>query len=80
MVLTTPKNWRGPLEVPYMSSVSHTSGINTTSASFASKFEESPLGDNAGGVGGWNYTPHIVNPLANMFPNSKSWHLFMMNP
>jgi hypothetical protein len=66
-----------------MSSMSHTSGIDTTSGSFALEYEESPLGDNAGGVGGKNRAPpppHLVNPLANMSPNSKSRHLFMMNP
>jgi hypothetical protein len=49
MVPTTPKNQWGPLEVPYMSSMSHTSGIDIISGSFVL---ESPLGDNVGGVGG----------------------------
>jgi len=38
--------------------MSHTSGIDTTSGSFALEYEESPLGDNAGGVGGQNCNPH----------------------
>jgi hypothetical protein len=52
MVPTTPKTWQGLLEAPYMSSMSHTSGIDTIGGSSISKFEESPLGDNVGGVGG----------------------------
>ncbi len=40
-----------------MSSMSHTSGIDRTNGSFASKIEESPLNDNVGGVGGWNCIP-----------------------
>ncbi len=40
-----------------MSSMSHTSGIDTTSGSFALEYEESPLGDYAGGVGGQNCNP-----------------------
>ncbi len=42
MVPTTFKNQQGPLEVPYMSSMSHTSGIDITSGIFALEFEESP--------------------------------------
>ncbi len=45
------------MEAPYMSSMSHTSGIDRTNGSFASKIEESPLNDNVGGVGGWNCIP-----------------------
>ncbi len=45
-----------------MSSMSHTSGIDTTSGSSISKFEKPPLGGNVGGVGGRNHTPHLVNP------------------
>jgi len=32
--------------------MSHTSGTDTISDSFALKFEEFPLGDNVGGLGG----------------------------
>jgi hypothetical protein len=63
-----------------MSSMSHTSGTDTIGGSFVSKYEESPLGDNVGGVGGRNRTPRLVNPLANLFPKSKSQHMFMMKP
>jgi hypothetical protein len=41
-----------------MSSMSHTSGIDTTGGSFGSKSKEFPLVDNVGGVGGWNDNPH----------------------
>ncbi len=66
MVLTILENQHGPLEAPYMSSMSHTSGIDIIGGSFALEFEESPLGDNVGGVGGWNHTPCLVNLLANL--------------
>ncbi len=54
---TALKKQRGPLEVPYMSSMSHTSGIDLTNGTFASKFEESPSSDNVSGVGGRNHIP-----------------------
>jgi hypothetical protein len=52
--------------------MSHTSGIDITIGNFASKFEDFPLGDNVGGVGGRNYTPDLINPLANLSLESKS--------
>jgi hypothetical protein len=72
MVSTALENKWGPLEAPYMSSMSHTSDIDITNGSSASKFEESPSCDNVGGVGGRNDTPHLVNLLTNMFLESKS--------
>ncbi len=54
---TTPKKQRDPLEVPYMFSMSHTSGINPTNGSSTSTFEESPSNDDVGGIGGWNRIP-----------------------
>jgi hypothetical protein len=63
-----------------MSSMSHTSGIDTTSGNSTSKFEKYPPSDNVGGVGGWNQTPCLVNPLTNPSPKSKSRHLFVMKP
>jgi hypothetical protein len=54
MVPIAPKNQRGPLKVPYMSSMSHTSGIDLTNGSYASKFDELPSSDNVGGVGDRN--------------------------
>ncbi len=58
----------GPLDMPYMSSMSHTSGIDIIGGGFTSKSKEFPSCDNVGGVGGWNRTPYLVNPLANLFP------------
>jgi hypothetical protein len=52
-----------------MSSMSHTSGTDTTGGSSTSKSKESPLGDNVGGVGGWNHTSCLVNPLASLSRN-----------
>jgi hypothetical protein len=52
MVLIILKNQWGPLEAPYMSSMSHISGINTTSGSSTLEFKESFLGDYVGVVGG----------------------------
>jgi len=71
MVLTVPKNRWGPLEAPYMSSMSHTSDINIIGSSYASKFEESPLSDNVGGVGGHNRIPLLVNLAVNLSSKSK---------
>jgi len=70
MMLTSPKNQHGPLEAPYMSF--HTSGNDTTDGSSVSKSKESPLNDNVDGVGGWNHTPRLVNPLEN--PSSTPIH------
>jgi hypothetical protein len=63
-----------------MFSMFHASGIDTIGGSFVSKFEESPLGDNVGGVGGWNRNPRLINLLANLLSESKSCHLFFMKP
>ncbi len=80
MVSIALKNWRGPLEAPYMSFMSHTSGIDITIGNFVFEFEEFSLGDNVGGVGGWNHTPDLINPLASLSLESKSWHLSVMKP
>jgi len=58
----------------------HTSGTNTTCGSSASKFKESPSGDNVGGVGGWSRTPYLVNLSTNLPSESKSQHMFVMKP
>jgi len=43
---------------PYISSMSHNSGgVTNLRKKFVSKFEESPLEDDEGGVGGLNRTP-----------------------
>jgi hypothetical protein len=55
-----------------MSSKSHISGIDIIGYNSASKYEESPLGDNVGGVGGQNHTACLVNPSTTLFPKSKS--------
>jgi hypothetical protein len=73
MVLITFKNWWDFLEARYMSFMSYISGIDITSDNFVLKFEEFPLG-------GWNHTPYLVNPLANMSLESKYWHLSVMKP
>jgi len=80
MVSTTPENQRGPLEAPYMSSMSHTSGTNIINGNSTSESKESSLGDNVSGLGGWNYTPGLINPLIILFSKSKSQHLSMMKP
>jgi hypothetical protein len=80
MVSIVLENQWGPLEAPYMSSMSHTNDTDTTNGNSASKFEESPSGDNVAGVGGRNHTVCLVNPLTNLFPKSKSRHLSLMKP
>ncbi len=80
MVLIAPRNWWAPLEAPYKSSVSHKSDINIISGSYASKFEEFPLGDNVGGVSGQNCIPHLVKPSTNLYLGSKFWHMSMVKP
>jgi len=72
MVLTTPENQWGPLEVPYTSSMSHTNGTNIIGGSSTLEYEEFPLGDNVNGIGGWNCTPCLINPLTNLPPKSIS--------
>jgi hypothetical protein len=54
-----------------MSSMSHTRDIDTIGGSYASKFEESPLSDNLGGVGGQNCIPHLINHSTNLSSNSN---------
>jgi hypothetical protein len=80
MVLTTFENRRGPLEAPYMSSMSHTSGTNIIDGNSTSESKEFSLGDNVSGVGGWNCTLGLINLLVILFSKFKSQHLSMMKP
>jgi len=62
--LTTPKYHWGPLVAPYISSMSHNSdGVINLGEKIVSKFEESPPNYDESGVGGLNYTLHLVKPL-----------------
>jgi hypothetical protein len=63
-----------------MSFMSHTNGTDTIGGSYASRFKECPSCDNVGGVGGWNRTPHLINPSRNLSLESKSRHMFVMKP
>jgi len=66
--------WRHHTCPPYHAQ----SGTDIINGSSASKFKESSLDANVGGVGDRIHTPHLVNPLANMSPKFKSRHLSMM--
>jgi hypothetical protein len=63
-----------------VSSMSHKNGIDTIGGSYVSKFEEYPSCDNVSGVGGWNHTPHLVNPPINLSLESESRHMSVMKP
>jgi hypothetical protein len=52
MVPITFENRWGLLEVPYMSSMSHTSGTNTIVGSSTLEYDESSSNVHVGGVGG----------------------------
>ncbi len=80
MVLIALENRWGLLEASYMSSMSQISGTDTINGSSTLEYEEFPLGDNVGGVGGRNHTRHLVNHLANLPLKSISQHLFAMKP
>jgi GMP synthase PP-ATPase subunit len=77
---TTFESQWGPLEATYMSSMSHTSDTDIANGNYASKFKEFPSCDNVGGLGGQNHTLRLVNPLTNLFPDSKPQHLSVMKP
>jgi hypothetical protein len=63
MVPIAPKYQRSPFVASYIFSMSHISGVVTSLGDkLVSKYEESPLDDNEGGVGGLNYTPCLVKP------------------
>jgi hypothetical protein len=55
-----------------MFSMSHTNGTDITGGSSTLEYEEFPLGDNVNGVGGWNRTPCLINPLTNLPSESIS--------
>ncbi len=81
MVLIIPKYWRGPLEVSYMSSMSHNNSVNfffKRKSIFESK--ESSSTNITTGMGGLNLTPCLVNTLMNLFLVLEAWMLFMVNP
>ncbi len=58
MVPTTLENWQGFLEAPYMSSMSHTNGIDINDGIFAWKYEKSSIDENVGGVGSKSHPMH----------------------
>jgi hypothetical protein len=79
-VLIAPEYQQGPLVAPYISSMSHNNGVNTT---FGDEpiFKDSFLDDDEGGVGGLNCTPSLVNPLVivTMYLVPKSYVTFVVN-
>jgi hypothetical protein len=62
MVPTTPDYWQGPLVVYYTLSMFDNNEMVTN---LANEFEVEVCHPNedVGGVGGLNYTPHLVKPL-----------------
>jgi hypothetical protein len=66
--------------VPYISFMSHNNGGMTN---FGEKnvleFKESPLNDDAGGVGGLNCTPYLMKPLIIVSISLESCVTFVMN-
>ncbi len=73
MVPTAFKYRRGPLEVPYMSSMSHNSDAKTIyRGKFISKFEKSSSTNTTSGMGGLNLTPYFINPLMTLFLVSEA--------
>jgi hypothetical protein len=47
-----------------MFSMSHNNGVVTNlRGELLFEYEDSPLGEDDGGVGGFNHTPHLVKPL-----------------
>jgi hypothetical protein len=55
-------------------------GVTNFRKKFVLKYEESPIDDDEGGVGGLNYTPCLVKPLVTMSLSFESHVTFMMNP
>lgn len=51
------KYWWSPLEALYASFISHNSAKIRCENKFVFKYEESPLDDVIGGMGGVNFTP-----------------------
>ncbi len=81
MVPIIPKYWWGPLEVPYMPSMFPNNGVEIGCKGKSTfEFEGSPSTDITGGMGGLNFTPHLVNPLMNLLFVSKAWMLSVVNP
>jgi hypothetical protein len=67
MVPTTLEYQQGPLEAPYMSSMSHNNGAKfgcRGKCTFNSK--ESSSINITSGVGGMNFTTRFMNPLMNI--------------
>ncbi len=81
MVPTTPKYQRGPLVVPYISSMSHNNGeMKNLGEKYVSKSKQSPINDDEGGVGGLNHTLRLMKPLVTMSMFFESCATSMMNP
>jgi hypothetical protein len=60
--------------------MSHNSGgVTNLGKKFVSKFEESPLEDDEGGVGGLNRTLHLVKSLVTVSLSLESCVISMMN-
>jgi len=80
MVPNTFKYQHGLLVVPYISSMFHNNGgVINCREKYVSKFEQSPIDDDEGGVGGLNHTPHLVKPLVIMSLSLESHVTFVMN-
>jgi hypothetical protein len=81
MVPTSLEYQWGPLVAPYISSMTHNSGgVINLGEIFVSKSEKSPPNDYEGGVGGLNYTLHLVKPLIIMSLSLESCVTSVMNP
>jgi hypothetical protein len=55
-------------------------GWQTLEKKYVSKFKQSPINDDEGGVGGMNCAPHLVKPLVIVSLSLESWVTFVMNP
>jgi hypothetical protein len=65
-----------------MFSMSHNNGVVTNlRCELLFEYEDSPLDEDDGGVGGFNHTPHLVKPLVPFKVSLilESWVIFVMN-
>jgi hypothetical protein len=55
-------------------------GVTNLRERYVLKYEEFPIDDDEGGVGGLNCTPCLVKPLVTMSSSFESHVTFVMNP
>jgi hypothetical protein len=80
LVPITLEYQRGLLVAPYISSMSHNNGgVTNLRGILVLEFEESPLDDDEGAVGGLNRTLHLMKPLITMSLSLESCVTSMMN-